>query len=99
MKNFDLEKAVKGINKIQQSAALAREVSLSYQIKTDAIPNFLTASHKLTVKSDKKRLQQVLMNLQANALKFTKAGGRVDIIGHAILAKSANYQEQVSDRH
>jgi signal transduction histidine kinase len=32
------------------------------------------------IDSDEKRIKQVLMNLQSNALKFTKEGGTIRII-------------------
>jgi signal transduction histidine kinase len=39
----------------------------------------LMSSENFTILTDKKRFQQVLINLQSNALKFTKSGGRVKI--------------------
>ena len=32
------------------------------------------------IESDEKRIKQVLMNLQSNALKFTKESGKIRII-------------------
>ena len=34
----------------------------------------------LLIESDEKRIKQVLMNLQSNALKFTKEGGAIKIV-------------------
>jgi signal transduction histidine kinase len=31
----------------------------------------------LMIESDEKRIKQVLMNLQSNALKFTREGGKI----------------------
>jgi len=40
----------------------------------------------LMVESDENRIKQVLMNLQSNALKFTKQGGKVSIIAEYLPA-------------
>jgi signal transduction histidine kinase len=37
-----------------------------------------------SINSDEKRIKQVLMNLQSNALKFTKTGGQIHIIAEYI---------------
>ena len=41
----------------------------------------------MIVESDEKRIKQVLMNLQSNALKFTKEGGKVTILVEYVRAK------------
>jgi signal transduction histidine kinase len=43
----------------------------------------------LLVESDEKRIKQVLMNLQSNALKFTKEGGKIQIICELVQANNS----------
>lgn len=40
------------------------------------------------IESDEKRIKQVLMNLQSNALKFTREGGKIQIICELVQANS-----------
>ena len=52
------------------------------------------------IESDEKRIKQVLMNLQSNALKFTKSGGQIKIIaqmvkGTMILSKKDKQKSQL----
>ena len=39
--------------------------------------NIPVCDQNFIVESDEKRIKQVLMNLQSNALKFTKEGGEI----------------------
>ena len=46
------------------------------------------------IESDEKRIKQVLINLQSNALKFTKEGGTIKIVCELI---RGNYGEEGND--
>ena len=63
---------------IQKYSAVQKRVNLSAVFINFDKPN-MPESEKYTLLTDKKHLQQVIMNLQSNALKFTKAGGKVTI--------------------
>ena len=74
---FDLLKAVKQMADLQIGKAEQLKVSLSQSIQVFGKP-FNQSTQKLMVTADKLRLQQVLLNLQSNAIKCTKPGSRVE---------------------
>ena len=47
--------------------------------------------------SDEKRIKQVLMNLQSNALKFTKEGGTIRIIAEYVQASSIQGRRRIPE--
>ena len=78
--NFDLRKIVNEIILVQQLQAEAMHISLSAE--------FIGFSDDLSYmfRSDSQRIQQVILNLQSNALKFTTPGGSVKIICRRIVS-------------
>lgn len=55
---------------VARPAAVAKEIEITYEFRTDVT----------TITCDSQRLQQMIWNLLTNAVKFTPAGGSVEII-------------------
>ena len=68
--DFNLKLLIQGIYHINKAQALNKNLSFSYDIAPD-LP--------LTIHSDRTKLNQILMNLVSNALKFTRAGNSVQL--------------------
>ncbi|RKH27133.1 response regulator [Corallococcus praedator] len=66
---LELGRVVEAALDAVRPTALARELELEFSVDSDGVPLF----------GDPDRLQQVVWNLLANAIKFTPPGGRVSV--------------------
>jgi signal transduction histidine kinase len=91
IKVFNIKRAIEEIISIQEYQANSRNITISHEfigfpIKKSALEKCKetktpdVADLNLLIESDEKRIKQVLMNLQSNGLKFTKEGGKIQII-------------------
>ena len=94
IKRFDIKKAVEDIVAIQQYQAESKEIEIATEFigfppKNSEIKVAKGQPYEmnLMIESDEKRIKQVVMNLQSNALKFTRAGGKVTILVEYVRAK------------
>jgi len=95
LKRFNIKRAIEDIVNIQMYQAESKNISIhtkfvgfpprnpskSAYLSLDDVP---LSECNLMIESDEKRLKQVLINLQSNALKFTKEGGSIQIVAELI---------------
>jgi two-component system OmpR family sensor kinase len=85
--NFDsVDLAELAATTADQMCLLAEDENISITCRCD---------EKVTVRGDRARLKQVLVNLLDNAIKYSQAGGRIEVTigrrdGHAVLEVSDN---------
>lgn len=88
--NFDLREVVNEVMLIQTYQAKAKRVELGAEFI-----GFGQGDNSFIMCSDSKRVQQVILNLQSNALKFTPTDGSVTIICRRIKKRDAlNHPEE-----
>lgn len=77
-----LQQVITSSISLLDSRAQAKGLSISQRIQIDP---------ELMVMADRKRLRQVMLNLLANAIKFTETGG-IDVHAHTLPATAAKTQ-------
>lgn len=85
-KSFDLHRLIDSVAQMFQLEANSKALSLNSDI-SEAIPQY--------IKTDERKLRQVLINLIGNAIKFTKPGGMVTLrvgVGSGEEEKTNNQQ-------
>jgi len=86
VKKFNIRRCIKDIISIQFYQAQSKNINMICDFFDFPAKNLSQKGKigidetNLIVDSDEKRIKQVLMNLQSNALKFTKEGGDVRIL-------------------
>lgn len=73
IKRIDISKSIKEVVKIQDYQAKERGINLEFTLH--GFPAALSGGYD--VWSDEQRFQQVMLNYQSNALKFTNTGGKI----------------------
>ena len=75
IENMDLEQLIRSLFHINKGVAIEKGITLRYQYDKN-LPKL--------IESDRTKLNQILMNLLSNALKFTKAGKEVTLEAKAV---------------
>ena len=99
-KQYRIKRAIDEIQMIQKYKSDSQNIKM--EMKFVGFPR-IGGQFDYMINSDEMRIKQVLINLQSNALKFTKAGGSITVT--ATLAKSKleqqiiekNYEESESE--
>ena len=118
IKRFNIKRAIEDIVSIQQYQAESKNIQI--QTKFLGFPprnlqkiypdgeEIPISEQNLMIESDEKRIKQVLINLQSNALKFTKETGVIQIVTEFIYPKGSSkkrcnhsqfYQSFSSEEH
>lgn len=86
--NFTIEEMLADINSMFHSAMLTKYIQFDLQVGDDVPQHFV---------GDRIRLQQILMNLISNALKFTNEGGSISLSLNVERAKDLRLKVSVKD--
>ena len=72
LKVFDIRDSLEEILQMQEDKAIMKQITVGIK--------YVGFNGNYTVKTDQKRMQQVLLNLFSNSLKFTDRNGHITIM-------------------